>query len=71
MRGILIAVGSIICTVMPIGIGWYLMKKRQSNTVIHRVIKEIVPDEEVDKDTEMVLQQTLTRNEENTSKPYI
>ena len=65
---VLIAIGSVLGTVILIGIGWYLLKKRKSKKVIHRVIKEIVEDEEVDKDTEMVLSENL--NPQTTSKPY-
>ena len=65
---VLIAIGSVIGTVILLGIGWYLMKRRKSKNVIHRVIKEIVEDEEVDKDTEMVLSENL--NTKTTSKPY-
>lgn len=65
---VLVSIGSVIGTVILLGIGWYLMKKRKSKKVIHRVIKEIVEDEENDKDTEMVLSENL--NTETQSKPY-
>ena len=61
---VLTAVGSLIGTVILLGIGLYLMKKRKSKKVIHRVIKEIIADEEVDKHTEAVLQETLNTNSE-------
>ena len=61
-----------IGSVILLGIGWYLMKKRKSKKVIHRVIKGIAADEEVGQNTEAVLQETLNiyTNSGTTFKPY-
>eukprot|EP01084_Bolivina_argentea_P027448 51023_1 len=69
---ILVGGCAVIGTIIIITVMYYIYKRNRSRKVIHRVIREIVEDEKMDKNTEMTLQESLNKpNKKETSKSYI